>query len=87
MRAEVLSLGDTRNYLLATTKNELGVVFAESVAGVWESTGCCFMLLTHTRVGTPVCDWHWHVPYMLFISEICWGWPVLHMPCKSEIYL
>lgn len=33
VRAEVISLGDSRNYLLTTAKNELGVVFAESVAG------------------------------------------------------
>lgn len=33
VRAEVLSLGDSRNYLLTTAKNELGVVYAPSVAG------------------------------------------------------
>eukprot|EP00884_Botryococcus_braunii_P019234 jgi/Botrbrau1/5995/Bobra.104_1s0025.1 len=34
VRAEVLSLGDWRSYQLTTAKNELGVVFAKSVAGV-----------------------------------------------------
>jgi exosome complex component CSL4 len=33
VRAEVLSLGDSRNYLLTTAKNELGVVYAQSIAG------------------------------------------------------
>ena len=34
VRAEVLSLGDARSYHLTTAKNELGVVYAKSVAGV-----------------------------------------------------
>ncbi|KAJ1730823.1 hypothetical protein LPJ61_002820, partial [Coemansia biformis] len=33
IRAEVISLGDQRSYYLATTKNEHGVIFAQSVAG------------------------------------------------------
>lgn len=33
VRAEVLSLGDARSYFLTTAKNELGVVYAKSVAG------------------------------------------------------
>lgn len=33
VRAEVLSLGDARSYHLTTAKNELGVVYAKSVAG------------------------------------------------------
>ncbi|KAJ1895737.1 hypothetical protein LPJ66_004403 [Kickxella alabastrina] len=33
IRAEVISLGDQRSYYLATTKNEHGVVFAQSAAG------------------------------------------------------
>ncbi|KAJ1751708.1 cis-prenyltransferase [Coemansia sp. RSA 1821] len=33
VRAEVISLGDQRSYFLATTKNEHGVVFAQSTAG------------------------------------------------------
>lgn len=31
--AEVISLGDVRSYYLTTAKNELGVVYAESMAG------------------------------------------------------
>ncbi|EGG24299.1 3'-5' exoribonuclease [Cavenderia fasciculata] len=31
--AEVISLGDSRSYYLSTAKNELGVVFAQSVVG------------------------------------------------------
>eukprot|EP01133_Synstelium_polycarpum_P006383 gene6383-7397_t len=31
--AQVISLGDSRSYYLSTAKNELGVVFAQSVAG------------------------------------------------------
>eukprot|EP00005_Dracoamoeba_jomungandri_P010098 CAMPEP_0174267734 /NCGR_PEP_ID=MMETSP0439-20130205/34748_1 /TAXON_ID=0 /ORGANISM="Stereomyxa ramosa, Strain Chinc5" /LENGTH=185 /DNA_ID=CAMNT_0015355413 /DNA_START=23 /DNA_END=580 /DNA_ORIENTATION=- len=33
VRAEVISLGDSRSYYLSTTKNEYGVAFATSVAG------------------------------------------------------
>lgn len=33
VRAEVISLGDARHYMLSTAKNELGVIFATSVAG------------------------------------------------------
>lgn len=33
IRAEVLSLGDARSYFLTTAKNELGVVYAKSIAG------------------------------------------------------
>ncbi|KAJ2702935.1 hypothetical protein FB645_004112 [Coemansia sp. IMI 203386] len=33
VRAEVISLGDQRSYYLATTKNEHGVVFAQSADG------------------------------------------------------
>ncbi|KAJ2796056.1 hypothetical protein H4R20_005665 [Coemansia guatemalensis] len=33
IRAEVISLGDQRSYYLATTKNEHGVIFAQSAAG------------------------------------------------------
>lgn len=46
VRAEVLSLGDARSYYLTTAKNELGVVYAKSVAGVamravsWEQMQC-----------------------------------------------
>ena len=35
VRAEVQSLGDARSYHLTTAKNELGVVYAKSVAGGW----------------------------------------------------
>ncbi|KAK5580697.1 hypothetical protein RB653_000721 [Dictyostelium firmibasis] len=31
--AQIISLGDSRSYYLSTAKNELGVVFAQSVAG------------------------------------------------------
>ncbi|GFH06404.1 S1 motif domain-containing protein [Haematococcus lacustris] len=46
VRAEVLSLGDARSYYLTTAKNELGVVYAKSSAGVpmvavgWEAMQC-----------------------------------------------
>jgi exosome complex component CSL4 len=33
VRAEILSLGDQRSYYLTTAKNDLGVVYAKSVAG------------------------------------------------------
>jgi exosome complex component CSL4 len=33
VRAEVISLGDSRSYFLSTAKNELGVVFATSISG------------------------------------------------------
>eukprot|EP00026_Physarum_polycephalum_P018095 Phypoly_transcript_19555.p1 GENE.Phypoly_transcript_19555~~Phypoly_transcript_19555.p1 ORF type:complete len:217 (+),score=18.94 Phypoly_transcript_19555:66-653(+) len=46
VRAEVISLGDLRAYYLSTAKNDLGVVFAQSVAGStmipisWEMMQC-----------------------------------------------
>lgn len=33
VRAEVLSLGDARSYYLTTARNELGVIYASSLAG------------------------------------------------------
>ncbi|XP_063900312.1 exosome complex component CSL4-like [Zophobas morio] len=33
VRAEVISLGDSRSYYLSTAKNELGVIYAKSMAG------------------------------------------------------
>ncbi|CAO3672905.1 unnamed protein product [Umbelopsis ramanniana] len=33
VRAQVISLGDARSYYLSTAQNELGVIFAKSVAG------------------------------------------------------
>ncbi|KAH8552605.1 hypothetical protein BGW37DRAFT_466468 [Umbelopsis sp. PMI_123] len=33
IRAQVISLGDARSYYLSTAQNELGVIFAKSVAG------------------------------------------------------
>ena len=38
VRAQVISLGDARSYYLATTKNDLGVIFARSEAGQ-----CCVL--------------------------------------------
>lgn len=35
VKAEVISLGDSRSYFLSTAKNELGVIFAKSVAGTY----------------------------------------------------
>lgn len=34
VRAEVIGLGDARSYYLSTAKNDLGVVYAKSAAGV-----------------------------------------------------
>lgn len=33
VRAEVVSLGTSKDYYLSTSKNELGVVYAKSLAG------------------------------------------------------
>jgi hypothetical protein len=33
IKAEVISLGDSRSYILSTAKNEYGVMYATSVAG------------------------------------------------------
>jgi exosome complex component CSL4 len=38
VRAEVLSLGDSRSFFLTTAKNELGVVYAKSLAGEAHTT-------------------------------------------------
>lgn len=46
VKADVISLGDARSYVLSTAKNELGVIFATSVAGVpmipisWQEMQC-----------------------------------------------
>jgi len=46
VKAEVISLGDSRSYFLSTAKNELGVIFARSVAGAtmipisWDCMQC-----------------------------------------------
>lgn len=46
IKAEVISLGDARSYILSTAKNELGVIFATSVAGAtmvpisWQEMQC-----------------------------------------------
>jgi exosome complex component CSL4 len=46
VRAQVLSLGDSRSYYLSTAKNELGVVLAKSISGEalvpisWEQMQC-----------------------------------------------
>ncbi|CAG8668206.1 10713_t:CDS:2, partial [Dentiscutata erythropus] len=46
IRAEVISLGDARSYYLSTAKNELGVIYAQSVAGAvmipisWQEMQC-----------------------------------------------
>jgi exosome complex component CSL4 len=46
VRAEVVSLGDARSYFLSTARNDLGVVYARSVAGApmaplsWQEMQC-----------------------------------------------
>jgi len=46
VKAEIISLGDKRSYFLSTAKNELGVIFAKSVAGAtmipvsWDQMQC-----------------------------------------------
>ncbi|KAI9596728.1 hypothetical protein BDF19DRAFT_421242 [Syncephalis fuscata] len=46
VRAQVISLGDARSYYLSTAQNELGVIFARSVAGAtmipisWQEMQC-----------------------------------------------
>ncbi len=46
VRAEVISLGDSKSYFLSTARNELGVVLAQSTAGhimvpvSWEQMQC-----------------------------------------------
>jgi len=46
VRAEVISMGDSRSYYLSTARNELGVIYATSVAGgsllpiSWEEMIC-----------------------------------------------
>jgi len=46
VQCEVISLGDSRSYFLSTAKNELGVIFAKSVAGAtmipisWDTMQC-----------------------------------------------
>ncbi|KAJ8326631.1 hypothetical protein O5D80_005365 [Batrachochytrium dendrobatidis] len=55
VRAKVLSLGDARSYHLSTAQNELGVVFAQSLAGCtmvpisWEEMVCPKTKVTEYR--------------------------------------
>jgi exosome complex component CSL4 len=41
VRAEVLSVGDVRSFFLTTARNDLGVIFAKSIAGEtpWSEEG------------------------------------------------
>lgn len=58
VRAEVLSLGDARSYHLTTAKNELGVVYAKSVAGKlqgWWGGGAKAGLVQRIMAGTAAC--------------------------------
>lgn len=54
VRAQVISLGDSRSYYLCTARNELGVVFATSMAGApmipisWKEMQC-----TKTNIREP----------------------------------
>lgn len=49
VRAEVLSVGDARSYYLTTAKNELGVVFAKSLAGLIHTRHHTLSLLRPSR--------------------------------------
>lgn len=55
VRAEVISLGDKNSYYLSTAKNELGVIFAKSVAGAtmipisWDLMQCPKTKMTEHR--------------------------------------
>lgn len=55
IRAEVLSLGTMRDYYLTTAKNELGVIWANSLAGAplvaisWEEMQCPITAQTEKR--------------------------------------
>mmetsp|Transcript_5214 Transcript_5214/g.13170 ORF Transcript_5214/g.13170 Transcript_5214/m.13170 type:complete len:194 (+) Transcript_5214:280-861(+) len=55
VRAEVISLGDSRSYYLSTAKNELGVVYAKSLAGApmvpisWQEMQCTKTNATEPR--------------------------------------
>ena len=46
VKAEVISLGDSRSYILSTAKNEYGVIYATSVAGI-SSHNIIFSLRDH----------------------------------------
>jgi exosome complex component CSL4 len=58
VRAVVISLGTSRSYFLSTARNDLGVIFARSVAGVtmiplsWE---CMICPKTKTKEFRKVC--------------------------------
>ena len=62
VRAEVISLGDARSYYLSTSKNELGVIYATSVAGgelfpiSWEEMQCVKTQMREFRKVAKVVD-------------------------------
>lgn len=55
VRAKVISLGDKKSYYLSTAQNELGVIFAKSVAGAtmvpisWDLMQCPKTKMTEHR--------------------------------------
>ncbi|RIA91202.1 hypothetical protein C1645_724344 [Glomus cerebriforme] len=55
IRAEVISLGDARSYYLSTAKNELGVIYAQSIEGAamipisWQEMQCTKTKTTEFR--------------------------------------
>lgn len=67
VRAVVLSVGDARSYYLSTAKNELGVIYAKSLAGGaplhCTNLGCpttCDCLVRHeVLIGVPMVPISW----------------------------
>jgi len=62
IRAEVISLGDSKSYYLSTAKNELGVILAQSASGhtmvpiSWQQMQCPVTKIKEYRKVAKVCE-------------------------------
>ncbi len=53
LRAEVVSLGDSRSYFLSTARSELGVVYAKSVEGAPRNVACSNLPYAYMSKSSP----------------------------------
>ena len=51
IKAEVVSLGTSRDYYLSTAQNHLGVVYAKSLAGIARDLRWCIVVFTQIVFG------------------------------------
>lgn len=59
VKAEVLSLGDARSYYLTTGKNELGVIYAKSISGMYLKHFLLYLFVYLSFVGETMIPISW----------------------------